>query len=293
MGPVMTEHIIVGIGEILFDILGDSEELGGAPANFAYHATMLGAQGQAISAVGNDIRGKNALKELQKRGLSTDYISILDGIDTGYVRATLNEAGIARYEFPDNIAWDHLHLNDHAISIAPQVTGVCFGSLAQRSSTSRQAIYTFLDLIPEPALKVFDLNLRQSFYSLEIILHSLERADILKLNDDELPQLANLLGLSGNDKAILTALVINHNLQLVMLTRGSKGSLLVSPSGYADHPGIPVENLADTIGAGDAFTAAAVVSLLNGDNLRSVNEKANLRAAQVCTYSGAMPVFEQ
>ena len=287
----MTTPIIVGIGEILFDILGESEELGGAPANFAYHVNKLGAEGQAISAVGDDPRGQTALEELRKRNLSTDYITILEGIQTGFVEATLDESGIASYMFPSNIAWDHLHLNRKTVRIAPKVSAVCFGSLAQRSEPSRKAIHRFLELAPKTALKVFDLNLRQSFYSLDIIQQSLQYADIIKLNDEELPVLAKMLGLTGEDRAVLTALVINHGLQLAMLTRGNNGSLLVSPNGYSDHPGITVEKVVDTIGAGDAFTASTVVSLLEAHDLQTVNEKANTLAAQVCSHKGAMPVF--
>jgi fructokinase len=289
----MTTSIIVGIGEILFDILGNSEELGGAPANFAYHVNTLGAQGFVISAIGDDSRGLTALEELRKRRLSTDFITILKGGQTGYVRATLNDSGIATYKFPNDIAWDHLQLNRQTEEIASNISAVCFGSLAQRNHESRKEIYRFLDLTPRSALKVFDLNLRQSFYTLDIIQQSLSYADILKLNDEELPILAQLLGLTGDHKAILTALVKNHDLQLAMLTRGNNGSLLVSHSDFSDHPGIPIKEIVDTIGAGDAFTASTIVSLLNGDNLETINKKANTVAAQVCSYKGAMPVFDE
>lgn len=287
----MNAPVIVGIGEILFDILEESEELGGAPANFAYHVNKLGAKGYAISTVGNDPRGEQALEQLRLRNLSTDCITVIDGVQTGYVRATLDSEGVASYTFPDDIAWDHLTLNERALSIAGQVAGVCFGSLAQRSPRSRQEIYRFLDLTPGDALKVFDLNLRQTFYTPDIILQSLGYADILKLNDEELPVLAALLGIKGSDREILTVLMQRFDLRLAALTRGGQGSLLVSPQGYSDHPGVKTAKVIDTIGAGDAFTAAIVIYLLNGDTLDILNDKANRVAALVCAEKGAMPVL--
>lgn len=287
----MDAPVIVGIGEILFDILGESEELGGAPANFAYHVNKLGAKGYAVSTIGSDPRGVKALEELRRRNLSTDCITVIEGAETGYVRATLDTEGIATYTFPDDIAWDRLVLNESALAIAGQSAGVCFGSLAQRSASSRREIYRFLDLTPMDALKVFDLNLRQTFFSRDIILQSLDYADILKLNDDELPVLAGMLDIYGSDRELLASLVKGFELKLAALTRGGQGSLLVSPEGYSDHPGVKMDRVVDTIGAGDAFTAATVISLLHGERLDIVNDKANRVAALVCGEKGAMPVL--
>lgn len=287
----MATPVIIGIGEILFDIVNDSEELGGAPANFAYHANRLGARGQIISTVGDDSRGKKAFAELQQRHLATDCITIRPGIETGYVLATVDDRGVASYNFPDNIAWDHLTLNNNALGLASQVDGICFGSLAQRSASSREEIYRFLELIPAGAIKVFDLNLRQDFFSKKIILSSLNYADMLKLNDDELPVLAGLLGLQGSHKELLESLVNRFDLRLAVLTRGGEGSLLVSAERISEHPGIAITDLKDTIGAGDAFTASTLLSLLQGDNLDTINQKANEVAARVCSLQGAMPVI--
>ncbi len=285
----MDVPVIAGIGEILFDVLHDSEELGGAPINFAYHVNSLGAKGYAISTIGDDVRGREVLNELRRRQLSTECITVIDRYPTGYVEAHLDAAGVATYDFPDDTAWDHLTVNDFAVQIAGRLACVCFGSLVQRSEISRKELVRFLELTPSTTLKVFDLNLRQDFYSKDVVLQSLRYADILKLNDDELPVLAAMLGLTGDDRSMLGAVVAEYNLKLAALTRGGKGSLLVSAGHYSDHPGIRAEKIADTIGAGDAFTAATVISFLKGYELDRINEKANRVAAWVCSQKGAMP----
>lgn len=286
----MSAPVIIGLGEILFDIVGNSEELGGAPANFAYHAARLGADSFIVSTIGDDERGQRALAELQARNLRTDCITVGEGLETGYVRADVDTAGIATYLFPDDIAWDNMRLNEKAMQVAVRGDGVCFGTLAQRSEVSRKVIHRFLDMVPSNALKVYDINLRQDFYSAEIILRSLEHADILKLNDDELPVVARLLKIAGEPLGMLQNLTTVFNLRLAVLTRGGQGSLLVSPEGVSDHPGADIKELKDTIGAGDAFTASTLISLLSGDDLDTINEKANKVAAEVCGHRGAMPL---
>lgn len=287
----MANPIVIGLGEILFDIVGSSEELGGAPANFAYHAGRLGADAYIISTIGDDLRGKKAIDELEKRKLTTEAITVSPGHETGYVRADIDEEGIASYHFPDDIAWDNITLSNLAIELVQQADGICFGTLAQRSEVSRKAIAKCLDLAPEKAIKVYDINLRQNFYSKEIIQSSLKYADMLKLNDDELPVVADFFGLQGNPKEILNSLVRDFNLQLAVLTRGGEGSLLVSPAGASDHPGTPVEDLKDTIGAGDSFTASTLINLLKGKELDIINQEANQVAATVCGFRGAMPLL--
>lgn len=285
----MERPVIAGVGEILFDIVGDSEELGGAPINFAYHATMLGAEGYAVSTIGDDERGRRALAELGRRNLATSCITTIEGYATGYVLARVDEAGVASYEFPDDIAWDHLAVNDAAETLASRLDAVCFGSLVQRGHHSRRELRRYLQLLPANTLKVFDINLRQDFYSKEVLLDSLQRADIIKLNDDELPVLAEMAAISGSEKELLDLLVAQYGLTLAVLTRGERGSLLVRSGEVSDHPGIRTESIGDTIGAGDAFTAATVISLLNNYTLEDINEKANRVAAWVCSQKGAMP----
>ena len=287
----MLKPVVVGLGEVLFDIVDSSEELGGAPANFAYHAGRLGGDAYLVSAIGDDERGRTALRELEGRNLNTECIKILEGIETGYVQAEIDVDGVATYLFPDNIAWDNLALNERALRVVEELDGVCFGTLAQRSEVSRKAINKFLELAPPDSVKVYDINLRQNFYSREIILRSLEFADVLKLNDDELPIVAKLLDISGNPLEILRSVTTNFSLKLAALTRGSSGSLLVSPKEYSDHPGVEIDNLQDTIGAGDAFTASTLISLLAGEDLETINKKANELAAMVCCHKGAMPLL--
>ena len=280
--------VIAGIGEVLWDVLQDSEELGGAPINFAYHAGALGAEAYAISCVGDDRRGTAALHELAKRSVSTEYITVLPGATTGYVLAEVDSRGIATYTFPDDVAWDRLVIADATAELGKRLNAICFGSLAQRSPISRQAIMNYLGKVGPATLKVFDLNIRQHFYNREIIEMSLDIADVLKLNDDEIVVLGGMFGLTGNQDTQMRQLVERFSLRLGVLTRGGNGSLLVSPGSVSDHPGYPA-NIVDTIGAGDSFTAATVLGFLKGLSLAQINDQANRIAAYVCSCQGAMP----
>ena len=279
---------IAGIGELLFDVLGDAEHLGGAPVNFACHSESLGAQGLVITSVGMDDRGARALNLLGQRGMGTQGISVLDDYPTGFVSASLDQNGIASYHFPDDVAWDHLKLTDHVRLTCSELHAVCFGSLGQRSPQSRQTILDFLNQLPPETLRVFDVNLRQNFYSREILVDSMKRCTILKLNDEELPVIAEMLELEGDDVTLLGRLVKRFALQLGILTRGGKGSLLVGADCESNHPGIPGE-IVDTIGAGDAFTAAVTLGFLLKKSLEEINEHANRVASWVCGQSGATP----
>ncbi|MDP3479161.1 MAG: carbohydrate kinase [Desulfoprunum sp.] len=286
----MDKPLVIGIGEILWDVLPEGERLGGAPANFSYHAAALGAIGLPVSTVGSDIRGKRALAELQNKDMATEGITISSRYPTGYVEIRLDKEGIASYHFPDDTAWDHLQVSGWAARLSCTASAVCFGSLAQRSPDSRQVILDFLRSLPETALKVFDINLRQNYYNKEILHHSLTQADILKLNDEELPILARLFELPGDDRRQLSSLRDRYGLQLVILTRGAHGSLLLTGESISDHSGMPTD-LVDTIGAGDSFTAAATVGFLLDLPLVEINAHANRLAAYVCGQSGAMPAI--
>lgn len=284
--------VIAGIGEVLWDVLEESEELGGAPINFAYHAGALGAEAYAISCVGDDRRGAAALKELENRSVSTEYITVLAGAKTGYVLAQVDAQGVASYTFPDDVAWDRLVIADEKGKLTSRLSAVCFGSLAQRSEISRKAIQNYLVGLNPDTLKVFDLNIRQKFYSRDIIETSLEMADVLKLNDDEIELLSGIFGLVGDQKTQMRQLMEQFSLHLVVLTRGNNGSLLMSPEGISDHAGYSAR-IVDTIGAGDSFTAATVLGLLKGYTLDQINDQANRIAAYVCSCKGAMPVLPE
>lgn len=286
----MSVFTVAGIGELLWDVLDESEELGGAPVNFSYHAGALGARSFAISTVGDDARGRKALSELRRRGVCCEHITISPDKATGYVLASVDGAGIASYTFPDNVAWDAISLKDSTCSLAEKLDAVCFGSLAQRSPASRRTILNFLQRTGSRTLKVFDLNIRQQFYTPEVIRASLNLADVLKLNDDELLLIAAMEDTAGDTLTVLRSLVAAYNLQLAVLTRGAHGSLLVSPSQHSEHEGFSA-TVVDTIGAGDSFTAATVLGLLKGLSLDAINAHANRVAVFVCSQKGAMPLL--
>jgi fructokinase len=287
-GEKMKKFTIAGIGELLWDVLPEAEVIGGAPVNFAYHVTALGAKGIPVSTIGNDARGRKALEELLKRGVDTSAISMTEDFATGYVTASLDNEGKASYDFPDEVAWDHLQINGYAENLQKSLDAVCFGSLAQRSEHSRRAIYGFLDTLDKETVKIFDINLRQDFYSEKVIRNSLKRTDILKLNEEELPVLAALTGLNGPSDKWLRVLVEKYHLQMAILSRGGSGSLLLTPASSSDHPGVAT-HIKDTIGAGDSFTAAATIGFLQGLPLHEINESANRIAAYVCSQRGGMP----
>lgn len=279
---------VAGIGELLWDVLPSEEKLGGAPINFTYHAAALGGEGIPVSSIGNDSRGEKALDFLAAKQLDTRCISVSDQLPTGFVTIELDHAGVAHYHFPDDVAWDHLLINQAARSVTDRLHAVCFGTLAQRSASSRTTIRRYLGDLPTATKRVFDLNLRQDFYSRDIIETSLELCSILKLNEDELAILATMFGLTGDTREQLHNLLRVHHLELVILTRGAGGSLLLSDRECVDHPGTAT-TVVDTIGAGDSFTAAVVIGLLLQRPLAEINETASRLAAYVCSQSGAMP----
>jgi len=283
---------IAGIGEVLWDVVGAQETLGGAPVNFAYHAGLLGAESWPVSAVGFDERGKRVFSTLRDHGVTAEHIVEVEGVVTGYVMAELDHDGVASYTFPDNVAWDHLRVDKKTGALAAQLDAVCFGSLAQRSIGSRAAIHGFLEAMRPEALKIFDLNIRQNFYTRRIIHDSLVKADVLKLNDDELELMAELEDLGGGQKDQLRRLLERFELSLVALTRGASGSLLMSSTEVSEHPGFDTE-VVDTIGAGDSFTAVTVIGLLSGCPLDKINEQAGRVAAYVCSRRGAMVVLPE
>lgn len=281
---------VAGIGELLWDVVGKNEQLGGAPINFAYHINSLGGCGIPITTVGDDKRGGRALAELSARGLDTSCISTVPDFATGYVEVNTDENGIASYNFPLDLAWDHLMLTQRAHDVATRLDGICFGTLGQRSSAARATILTFLDSLPPQVLRICDLNLRQRFYSEEIIAQSLSRIHILKLSDEELQVVAAMLALSGSVETMLRELLDRYlMLDLVILTRGAQGCLLISSDDVVvDLPGIPV-TVVDTIGAGDSFTAAVSLGRLLDLPLQTIADHANRLASHVCSCRGAMP----
>ena len=280
--------IFIGLGEILWDLLPSGKQLGGAPANFAYHAHALGAEARVVSRVGNDPLGREILDRLRALGLTTDGIGVDTNAPTGTVSVELAADGQPRFIIHENVAWDRMVADEASLAFAARADAVCFGSLAQRREPSRSSIRALVAATPATALRVFDINLRQQFYSPEIVETSLQLANVLKLNDQELPVLAAMFGLRGGVREQLAALAKQFGLRAVALTRGAHGSLLLAAGIWSDHPGLAVK-VADTIGAGDAFTAALTLGLLAGRPLDDINRHANEVAAYVCSQPGATP----
>ena len=282
------QRIVVGLGEILWDVFPDGAKFGGAPANVACHAAQLGADARMASAVGRDDLGDKALAALQEKGVSTECVLQTD-YPTGTVLVKLDAAGKASYEFAEGTAWDHLEWLPSLAMLAAQTEAVCFGTLGQRSELSRQTIRRFVQSTPETALRIFDINLRPPFYTEEILWASLRIANVLKLNDDELPILANHCELPGGDEVEqIQKLARKFDLHLVALTRGDRGAVLCRGDEVSEFAGKPVR-VVDTVGAGDAFTAALITGLFRKGELDPINERACRIAAYVCTQPGATP----
>lgn len=290
---------VVGLGEVLWDILPERTCLGGAPANFAYIATLMGDQGTVASRVGEDSRGIEALRRMKELGLDIDHVQTDRSYSTGTVNVEVDSKGLARYEIAHPVAWDFLAWTLEWQQLAEQADAVCFGSLAQRSEQSRATIRRFLRAASPSAVKVFDVNLRQSYYSQEILDESMGLADIVKLNDEELPKIMRLSNFPLEDELSSARRLIGaYDLDLVCITRGGQGSLLVSKNvgrgkDVSEHPGFRVR-VADTVGSGDAFTAALLHEYLHGasrdePHLDRMNEVANRLGAWVASEMGAMP----
>jgi len=292
---------VVGIGEALFDCLPEGRKLGGAPANFAYHVSQFGLNGCAISAIGDDELGEEIVETFEKVNLH--YVLPRVEQPTGTVKVTLDGKGVPQYDICLGVAWDNIPQTYEMLEIARNAEAICFGSLAQRSETSRKTIHAFLDAAPKSAMKVFDINLRQHWYTAEVIAESLNRANVLKINDEELDVVAAmLLGVASNTPGKLIAedetltrkvcrdLIAKYDLRMLILTCGAIGSYVFTER-EESHVRTPKVQVADTVGAGDSFTATFVAQTLLGRSIREAHEKAVQVSAYVCTQNGAMPVL--
>src|ERR1700694_1511734 len=287
---------VIGVGEVLWDLLLTGTQLGGAPANFAYHAHALGAQAQVITRVGKDDHGREIIRRFHEMGLPETTVQIDETVPTGTAKVVLSGDGLAHFTIQENVAWDHIAVTPAALAAASEAHAICFGSLAQRCEPSRNTIQQLVAAAPADALKVFDINLRQQFYSRGGIEQSLELASVLKLNDDELPSLAAMFNLTGSTEDQIGQLAQTFSLRLVALTRGANGSLLYQKANdnnearWSDCPSRPVK-VVDTVGAGDSFTAAMVLGLLRKMDLDEINTIANEVARYVCSQPGATPAL--
>lgn len=283
--------VVVGMGEVLWDMLPEGKKIGGAPANFAYHVSQFGLPSCVVSAVGEDALGKEILDNFTSKGLNCHIATV--PYATGTVQVSIDQAGVPQYEIKENVAWDNIPYTPALEALARRTKAVCFGSLAQRSVVSRNTIGSFLDAMPEndETLVVFDVNLRQGFYNKEILCNSMKRCNILKINDEELIQVSRMFGYPGidlQDKCWI--LLAKYNLKMLILTCGTNGSYVFTPGAvsFQETPKVPV---ADTVGAGDSFTAAFCSSVLKGKSIPEAHKLAVEVSAYVCTQSGAMPVL--
>jgi fructokinase len=280
---------VAGLGEVLWDMCAGSKLFGGAPANFACHSSMLGAEAFMISCIGDDVLGRDVQTFLCEHRVSTEGIAVNETHETGIVNVTLDAEGKPEYKIRENVAWDHIPFTLEMNKIANQIDAVCFGTLSQRSKTSMLTIQKFLDATSGKCLRMFDINIRQNYYNDEVIISSLNYANALKLNEDELPVVATLLDIHGNEKQQLKEIMNKFELKLAILTFGSKGALMLTEdmSSFVTPP--RPEVLVSTVGAGDSYTATAIIDYLKGLDLEKINMHANKVASFVCSQKGAVP----
>jgi len=290
----MTNHQdkyrMAGIGELLWDILPDGRKLGGSPMNVAYHCLAAGIKSAVVSAIGNDKLGSEILEQVQGKEFSTDYIQICDDRPTGTVSVKLDQ-GTPDFTIHQDVAWDEIQWNNQLEELAKSIDAAAFGSLSQRNSVSRQTIQRFLKKMNPESLRVFDVNLRQNHHSAELLTDSISLCNILKINDEELPTLSVYMNLTGTIKEQLHTLLDTYSLKLVAYTMGAKGSWLLTKDTFSEMQA-PEVRIADTVGAGDAFTGVLIAGLLKGKQLDLIHQEATEIAGWVCSQEGGTPGYK-
>lgn len=284
-------EIVVGMGEALWDVLPEGKKIGGAPANFAYHVSQFGLPSCVVSAIGDDALGKEIIENFTSKGL--DQLIAEVPYPTGTVQVEIDQTGIPLYDIKENVAWDNIPYTEHLDALAKRTKAICFGSLAQRNVVSRETINHFLDTMPkdDDSLIVFDVNLRQGFYNKEILCKSMQNCNILKINDEELITVSRMFGYPGIDLQDKCWILLGkYNLKMLILTCGINGSYVFTPGNVSFQPTPKVE-VADTVGAGDSFTAAFIASILKGKSVTEAHSIAVKTSAYVCTQKGAMPIL--
>ncbi len=283
------KKVVAGLGELLWDVFPTGKKIGGAPANFAFHAQSLGCKSYVVSSIGDDDLGREILSELDSRGLDQTYVHIDSEHPTGRVDISLDAEGkMTAPVIHEGVAWDFIPLTPEAKALAESVDAVCYGTLAQRSPVSKENIQGFLKATRNECIRLYDVNLRVEYYSADLVDAMMSLATVLKVSDDEMPVIAKLLNLPDTENEFLKALMDKYPLELIALTKGGAGSHLISREGESLHAGFPTE-VADTVGAGDSFNAGVVTGLMNGNSLDEINDKANRLASFVCSNEGAMP----
>ena len=287
------QNVIVGMGEALWDVLPEGKKIGGAPANFAYHVSQFGLDSCVVSAIGDDKLGEEILDNFKEKELKHMIETV--PYPTGTVQVEIDQAGIPQYDIKENVAWDNIPYTAMLDDLASRTQAVCFGSLAQRSVVSRKTINSFLDAMPhnDDTLVVFDVNLRQGFYNKEILCNSMQRCNILKINDEELVVVSRMFGYPGIDLQDKCWILLGkYNLKMLILTCGINGSYVFTPGNVSFQPTPKVE-VADTVGAGDSFTAAFIASIIKGKSVADAHRCAVEVSAYVCTQPGAMPTLPE
>lgn len=287
----MDDKVIVGIGEALWDVLPEGKKIGGAPANFAYHVSQFGLESCAVSAVGDDELGQEIRSNFEEKKLQTLIETV--PYPTGTVQVEIDKLGVPQYDIKENVAWDNIPFTPQIEELAHRTKAICFGSLAQRSKVSRNTIEQFIEAMPktEDTLIVFDVNLRQSFYSRDVLDRSMKCCNVLKINDEELITISRMLGYQGTDlQSKCWILLGRYHLKMLILTCGVNGSYVFTP-GSMSFIATPKVKVADTVGAGDSFTGAFVASILKGLSVADAHQKAVNVSAFVCTQRGAMPTL--
>jgi len=285
------DFLVVGIGEILWDLLPSGKMLGGAPTNFAFHANQLSAKGIPVSAIGNDELGKEIISELNLRGINVEYIQETYRKKTGVVEVSF-EDGEPKYNIIENVAWDDIQISNSLIELFSKADAVCYGTLAQRDQNNKVVINRLLNETKSSCVKYFDINLRQNYYSSDLINHLAKLSNIIKLNENELNVLSDIFQLEGSTLEKCRKIIRQFELDLVVLTMGEKGSYLVSFNEESKIKPV-VSKVVDTIGAGDSFSAAIIVGLLNNLDLKLLNEFANEVSSFVCSQNGGTPVLPE
>lgn len=281
------KRLVVGLGEVLWDMLPEGRKIGGAPVNFAYHAGQFGIDTMAVSAIGNDKLGEDTIAEMNGKHLNHIFPSV--PYPTGSVQVSLDEKGVPAYDIKENVAWDNIPFTNEIESVARNCQAVCFGSLAQRNAVSRNTIRKFIESTPSSCIRIFDINLRQNFYTSNVIRDSLEHCNILKINDEEIMLVSRMFNYdSSNIENVCRTIMEDFSLEMVILTCGTKGSYIFTKGGVSFMP-TPKVNVADTVGAGDSFTGSFCAAILRGLPVAEAHKKAVEVSAYVCTQNGAMP----
>lgn len=286
----MVKPVVVGIGELLWDMLPEGKRAGGAPINFVYNATQLGADGYAVSAVGKDALGDEIIHELEKSHIH--YVLQRNDYPTSVVEVALNN-GIPTYTIVEGVAWDYLEVTPQEIEVVKKANAVCFGTLALRSAKTKKAVLTLLKNVPDTAYKLFDVNLRSDYFSKELIDELLQEANVFKINDEEMIKVQKLFDLNLSVEDVCRWFIQKYNLRYLIFTAGEKYSIVYAADGENSYLETPKVKVADTVGAGDSFSAGFIMGLLNGKTMREAHKQAVATAAFVCTKSGAWPEYEK